>query len=243
MSNTRAGKRPKLGDMDHPLTGGGGGAATDAEMAQAGDSIETDAGLRQRTSASKLTPAGGGEDPANAKTDVEAVLAAGGTRIPGTGAGHGCLHDVVYPPDWKPDPKAGKYDPENPAKRYAFELDTFQKKSVEVMERGESVMVSAHTSAVGPPPLTPRPGVRCGYVDRLSSIEMCVLTAQNKSEKQSADAILDTSLTSPGIHNVVKCAIQPTLLHGQDRGGGVCHRYGSARRAACGVHVAAQGAE
>ena len=53
------------------------------------------------------------------------------------------------PADWKPDPKAGRYDPENPAKHYAFELDTFQKKSVEVMEAGESVMVSAHTSAAG----------------------------------------------------------------------------------------------
>ena len=53
------------------------------------------------------------------------------------------------PADWTPDPKAGRYDPENPAKHYAFELDTFQRKSVEVMEAGESVMVSAHTSAAG----------------------------------------------------------------------------------------------
>eukprot|EP00740_Mantoniella_antarctica_P004129 CAMPEP_0181348690 /NCGR_PEP_ID=MMETSP1106-20121128/318_1 /TAXON_ID=81844 /ORGANISM="Mantoniella antarctica, Strain SL-175" /LENGTH=329 /DNA_ID=CAMNT_0023461015 /DNA_START=66 /DNA_END=1051 /DNA_ORIENTATION=+ len=82
-----------------------------------------------------------------AKTDVEAVLAAGGSRIHGVGSGHGCLHDVVYPEGWTPDPKAGKYDPNNPAKHYKFELDTFQQKSIEVMEAGESVMVSAHTSA------------------------------------------------------------------------------------------------
>jgi ATP-dependent RNA helicase DOB1 len=37
--------------------------------------------------------------------------------------------------------------PEVPAKSYAFELDTFQQKAVECLERGESVLVSAHTSA------------------------------------------------------------------------------------------------
>ena len=81
------------------------------------------------------------------KTDIEEVLAAGGTRIPASGAGHGCLHDCVYPANWKPDPNAKRYDPKNPAKAYKFELDTFQRKSVEVMEAGESVMVAAHTSA------------------------------------------------------------------------------------------------
>ena len=94
-------------------------------------------------------PTDGSEDaPASRpKTDIEAVLAAGGTRIPASGAGHGCLHDVVYPEGWTPDPNARRYDPNNPAKHYKFELDTFQRKSVEVMEAGESVMVAAHTSA------------------------------------------------------------------------------------------------
>tara|TARA_B110000971_G_scaffold103180_1_gene106146 strand:- start:3648 stop:4343 length:696 start_codon:yes stop_codon:yes gene_type:complete len=81
------------------------------------------------------------------RTDIEEVLAAGGTRIPASGAGHGCLHDVVYPLNWHPPKDAGRYDPNNPAKRYNFELDTFQRKSIEVMEAGESVMVAAHTSA------------------------------------------------------------------------------------------------
>ena len=83
-----------------------------------------------------------------AKNDIEAVLAAGGTRIPPAhAAAHGCLHDVVRPPGWTPDPKAGRYDDKNPAKVYPFPLDTFQQKSVEVMEQRESVMVAAHTSA------------------------------------------------------------------------------------------------
>ena len=54
---------------------------------------------------------------------------------------------MVYPEGWTPDPNARRYDPNNPAKHYKFELDTFQRKSVEVMEAGESVMVAAHTSA------------------------------------------------------------------------------------------------
>ena len=37
--------------------------------------------------------------------------------------------------------------PKNPAKRYPFELDTFQQQSVLCLERQESVLVSAHTSA------------------------------------------------------------------------------------------------
>jgi superfamily II RNA helicase len=37
--------------------------------------------------------------------------------------------------------------PENPAKVYPFELDPFQKQSIAYIERNESVLVSAHTSA------------------------------------------------------------------------------------------------
>jgi ATP-dependent RNA helicase DOB1 len=84
------------------------------------------------------------------KTDEDAVLAAGGRRIAPTGSGHGCLHDVVRP---RGDASAMTRDegrievPEVPAKSYAFELDTFQQKAVECLEREESVLVSAHTSA------------------------------------------------------------------------------------------------
>ena len=127
----RARKRAKT-TKDASPSGGGGEAAVPVPVA---------GGLM--TATVRLTA----DDVANAKTDIEAVLAAGGTRIPGTGAGHGCLHDVVYPDGWRPDPSAGRYDPDNPAKVYKFELDTFQRKSVEVMEAGESVMVAAHTSA------------------------------------------------------------------------------------------------
>ena len=87
------------------------------------------------------------------KTDEDAVLAAGGRRIAPSGSGHGCLHDVVRPAAARGGGNGAERDegaietPSAPAKTYPFELDTFQQKAVECLERGESVLVSAHTSA------------------------------------------------------------------------------------------------
>lgn len=51
----------------------------------------------------------------------------------------------VYPVDWKPDTT---YRPgAKPAKEYPFTLDPFQKQAIAYIERNESVLVSAHTSA------------------------------------------------------------------------------------------------
>ena len=141
-----SGKRPRVEASSDDVT-----TATndDGRATTSGDVHASDARDGSNPPPSASTAAGGGSDlePDRPKTDIEEVLAAGGTRIPPSGAGHGCLHDVVYPPGWTRDPNARRYDPENPAKKYAFELDTFQRKSVEVMEQGESVMVAAHTSA------------------------------------------------------------------------------------------------
>lgn len=51
----------------------------------------------------------------------------------------------VFPADWKPD---NTYrPPAKPAKEYPFTLDPFQKQAIQYIERNESVLVSAHTSA------------------------------------------------------------------------------------------------
>lgn len=51
----------------------------------------------------------------------------------------------VYPADWKPDTT---YRPAaKAAKEYPFTLDPFQKQAIQYIERNESVLVSAHTSA------------------------------------------------------------------------------------------------
>lgn len=59
-----------------------------------------------------------------------------------------CNHCVSVPHTYP-----GEYDfealkePENPAKKYSFNLDAFQNQSVKCIERNESVLVAAHTSA------------------------------------------------------------------------------------------------
>ncbi|TDH64991.1 hypothetical protein CCR75_000217 [Bremia lactucae] len=52
----------------------------------------------------------------------------------------------VYPPDYEVKPTADAAA-KNPAKTYPFTLDPFQQQAVNYIEAGESVLVSAHTSA------------------------------------------------------------------------------------------------
>lgn len=61
----------------------------------------------------------------------------------------GCVHEICYPPFWKPPAKEDIPDisSREPAKAYPFTLDSFQSSSVACLERNESVLVSAHTSA------------------------------------------------------------------------------------------------
>jgi len=71
-----------------------------------------------------------------------------------------CTHELVYPPEIDIyaserrlvdqaaegiGPSGKKYD--KPAKEYPFVLDAFQRESLSCIEKGESVLVSAHTSA------------------------------------------------------------------------------------------------
>lgn len=59
-----------------------------------------------------------------------------------------CVHDVSYPEGYTPRPCVNHGDkPTNPAKEFPFTLDPFQAEAIKCLEVGESVMVSAHTSA------------------------------------------------------------------------------------------------
>ncbi|KAK4858352.1 hypothetical protein QYF36_015114 [Acer negundo] len=59
-----------------------------------------------------------------------------------------CLHDVSYPQGYVPSntSEAALHD-NKPAKEYPFALDPFQSEAIKCLDNGESVMVSAHTSA------------------------------------------------------------------------------------------------
>lgn len=60
---------------------------------------------------------------------------------------HQVRHQVSLPPNFDYVPLSKHVSPEKPAKVYPFKLDPFQEVSVKSIERNESVLVSAHTSA------------------------------------------------------------------------------------------------
>ncbi|TFK65981.1 antiviral helicase [Pluteus cervinus] len=60
---------------------------------------------------------------------------------------HQVRHQVVVPPGYNYTPISNHVPPAKPAREYPFELDPFQKVSVYAIQRNESVLVSAHTSA------------------------------------------------------------------------------------------------
>ncbi|KAF8474944.1 rRNA-processing arch domain-containing protein [Kalaharituber pfeilii] len=60
---------------------------------------------------------------------------------------HQVRHQVSLPPEYKYIPISEHVPADPPARKYKFELDPFQRTSVNAIERGESVLVSAHTSA------------------------------------------------------------------------------------------------
>ena len=60
---------------------------------------------------------------------------------------HQVRHQVALPPDYDYVPISEHKAPEMPARTWPFKLDPFQQVSIASIERGESVLVSAHTSA------------------------------------------------------------------------------------------------
>jgi len=60
---------------------------------------------------------------------------------------HQVRHQVALPPDYDYVPISEHKAPEKPARTWPFTLDPFQEVSIASIERGESVLVSAHTSA------------------------------------------------------------------------------------------------
>jgi len=56
-------------------------------------------------------------------------------------------HQVAVPPGYPYVPIASHVPPAKPAREYKFILDPFQQVSIHAIQRNESVLVSAHTSA------------------------------------------------------------------------------------------------
>jgi ATP-dependent RNA helicase DOB1 len=83
-------------------------------------------------------------------TEAEREVA-GGTGLAGEEAGmklvHSVRHQVALPPNYPYVPIAEHKRQDPPARTYPFELDPFQRVATSCIERSESVLVSAHTSA------------------------------------------------------------------------------------------------
>lgn len=60
---------------------------------------------------------------------------------------HEVRHEVAIPPTYSYVPLSKYVPPETPARIYPFNLDPFQQLAIACIERNESVLVSAHTSA------------------------------------------------------------------------------------------------
>ncbi|KAJ3184745.1 ATP-dependent RNA helicase mtr4 [Irineochytrium annulatum] len=84
----------------------------------------------------------GATEAGEAKTDTST-----GTGKVTLAIKHSVRHQVALPPDYPYVPISEHIPPEKPARTYPFTLDPFQATSISAIERNESVLVSAHTSA------------------------------------------------------------------------------------------------
>ncbi|KAH7911745.1 ATP-dependent RNA helicase [Hygrophoropsis aurantiaca] len=87
------------------------------------------------------------------ETEAKREMAASGGLTGAVEAGsrlelrHQVRHQVAIPPSYNYIPIAEHIPPAKPAREYKFTLDPFQQVSVHAIQRNESVLVSAHTSA------------------------------------------------------------------------------------------------
>ncbi|KAG8883351.1 ATP-dependent RNA helicase mtr4 [Tulasnella sp. 331] len=84
-----------------------------------------------------------------AKREVAADAGLTGGDVSGTSIllTHQVRHQVSVPAGYPYVPIGQHVSPEKPAREYPFNLDPFQRVSIHAIERNESVLVSAHTSA------------------------------------------------------------------------------------------------
>ncbi|KAJ3855603.1 ATP-dependent RNA helicase [Lentinula lateritia] len=87
------------------------------------------------------------------ETEAKREVAASAGLTGGVEAGsrlelrHQVRHQVAVPPGYPYIPISQHVPPAKPDREYKFELDPFQKVSIHAIQRNESVLVSAHTSA------------------------------------------------------------------------------------------------
>ena len=124
------GTPPPSGNVDHEMTDGGAPEAKRARMQDEPEPVVTDT---FETEQSREVAASAGL--LNSKEEEKVILS------------HQVRHQVALPPDYEYVPISNHKPPAEPARTWKFELDPFQQVSIASIERNESVLVSAHTSA------------------------------------------------------------------------------------------------
>ncbi|KAF8252829.1 antiviral helicase [Wilcoxina mikolae CBS 423.85] len=129
----------------------------DAMMVDSAQPVRAETQLQQESppSAKRRRRTSGAEPIVTDAFEIEAVRevpASGGFTSQSTEGKsiiipHQVRHQVSLPTDYKYKPIEDHVFADPPARQYGFKLDPFQQTSVAAIERGESVLVSAHTSA------------------------------------------------------------------------------------------------
>lgn len=126
--------------------GGTGDASRDEELR---DEDSEHSSKRPRTSEPSPEPVVVDEFETEAKREVAASAGLTGAVEAGSRLElrHQVRHQVAVPPGYDYIPIANHVPPAKPSREYKFTLDPFQQVSVHAIQRNESVLVSAHTSA------------------------------------------------------------------------------------------------
>jgi len=113
------------------------GPAMDVDGGSEGQQAATAIPLERTTAAAAGTRTPMPSGPAPVVSDAE-IAASNPKEV---------RHEVAVPPGYPYKPVDGSLSIPNPARSYPFVLDPFQRWAIACIERGESVLVSAHTSA------------------------------------------------------------------------------------------------
>lgn len=109
--------------------------------------VTTPVASTSASTAPPITAVATDEFESDVKTEVAGSVGLGGGTAEGLVLSHAVRHQVALPPHYPYVPIASHVPPAEVAREYPFELDPFQKVSVASIQRNESVLVSAHTSA------------------------------------------------------------------------------------------------
>ncbi|KAI8809036.1 rRNA-processing arch domain-containing protein [Cladochytrium replicatum] len=149
-------KKPKLADEEKtsfsmPIVADDFGEEVEKEYSMRGESI-ADALAKRPPQPAAATGAGQQTSPLEHASNADSSTAPPSSATvqkqnENIVLSHKVRHQVALPPGYPYVPISQHVPPENPARTYPFALDPFQRVSISCIERLESVLVSAHTSA------------------------------------------------------------------------------------------------